>query len=161
MNGNKKTSVDADYDDEEDFDEEGHFHNNDLDEPDDEVDKVEAAPKAKAKKPKKSKAKTAPNTTGLHQLKPRATVEKTAPKPVKVKPEKAELDRFGLRVNTVRSKAAALYARAEGATLEEVRDQVGSIQYNVLTLLKKRGCTVDEKQEAGSKNRTVTRFFLK
>lgn len=92
-------------------------------------------------------------------------VEETEPE-VKKKPkarratQTAKLDEFGLRLSSVRSRAAALYAREEGATLAEVKDQVGSVQFNILTQLKKKGFTVTERKEAGANNRTVTRYFL-
>ena len=72
-----------------------------------------------------------------------------------------EKDPFGLRLDSTRSKAAALYSRPEGATLAEVKVEVGSIQFNVLRQLEKRGCVVTSKKEAGDKNRDVTRYFLK
>lgn len=52
------------------------------------------------------------------------------------------VDVWGIREGTARSKAAALYARAEGASLAEVKEVVGSVQYNVLTEMKAKGYTV-------------------
>ena len=71
-----------------------------------------------------------------------------------------ERDAFGLRVGSKRAKAAALYARKDGATLDEVRNELGAIHFNVLTQLKKKGFSYSTTKEAGDKNRTVTRYYL-
>jgi len=112
---------------------------------DDEFDEIEEVkPKKKAKPKKAAKPK---------EVKPE--------EPAKAAPTKAKnRDEFGLLVGSVRSRAAALYAREEGATLKEVADEVGSIQFNVLTKLQKDGFEVTHTNEAGEKNRTVKRFFL-
>ncbi len=89
--------------------------------------------------------------------KPKAKKKAKKAKPAK---ETAGLDAFGLRISSVRSQAAALYAREEGATLNEVKEKVGTIQFNVLTRLQKQGFVVDTTKEAGKNNRTVTRYFL-
>lgn len=98
----------------------------------------------KAKKPKKAKEpKAVPANGGTKTKKP-----------------KRELDEFGLARGSVRSRAAALYAREGGATLQEVAQEVGIIQFNVLTKLKKDGFEITATKEAGEKNRTVSRYYL-
>ncbi len=86
---------------------------------------------------------------------------KTATKKPSKRSKAAELDEFGFRKGTIRSKAAQLYASAKGATLDEVKKKCGSIQYNMLTELKKRGFKVTSKEIEGKGNRPATRFFLK
>lgn len=101
--------------------------------------KAEAAPKAKAKAvkgPEKTKA-------------------------AKPKSEAAKKDKYGLREGSARSTAASMYARKEGATLNEVKEAVGSVQLNVLGDLEKEGYTVAKKKEEREGERAVTRYFLK
>ena len=97
-----------------------------------------AAPKA-AKPVKKAAPKAA------KPVKKAAKVAKAAPKAKRAsKAPKAAvaLDAFGLRAGTLKSKAAAMYATKKGATLAEVKAALGSVQYNVLTLLKGKGYQV-------------------
>lgn len=95
--------------------------------------------------------------------KPKVKAKKKAA--VAKKPSKrgksAELDEFGFRKGSLRSKAAQLYASAKGATLDEVKKKCGSIQYNMLTELKKRGFKVTTKEIEGKANRPASRYFLK
>lgn len=93
------------------------------------------------------------------------TEDHPPPKPKKAKKARktattSAKDAFGLREGTTRSKAAALYARPEGATLLEVKEELGAIHFNVLTKLEKEGFTVTKTKEAGNNNRTVTRYHL-
>ncbi len=109
------------------------------------VDEAEETVEQPVEKPKrKAKAKTG----GTKKAKGKA---KTA----------IPLDDFGFRKGTVRSKAAAMYARPNGATLSEVKAKLGTVQYNALTEVKNRGFKVTTKEEAGEGNRPATRFFLK
>ena len=115
------------------------------------------ASKAQAKgaaKPVKA-AKTAPKATA----KPAKAPEKA--KAAKPKADKAEKAQFGLRKGSAKSDAAAMYARKSGATLEEVKDRVGSIQLNVLKGLEAEGFVVEKEKEAREGARAVTRYFLK
>jgi hypothetical protein len=117
-----------------------------------------------------SKKKTSDEELGLKMRDP-AEFEleegkENTPYPEPANPGKAskakisKKDGFGLRHGSVRGRAAALYAREEGATLTEIAKEVGSIQFNVLRQLEKRGWSVTTKKEAGEKNRIVTRYFL-
>lgn len=106
----------------------------------------EESPEPNVKKPKvKEKTKTKSGA---------------AKKPTK-RGKPAELDEFGFRKGTIRSKAAQLYASAKGATLDEVKKKLGSVQYNMLTALKERGFKVTTKEIDGKNNRPATRYFLK
>lgn len=82
---------------------------------------------------------------------------KAAPLPSKAPPA---MDKYGFRIGTMKSKAAALYARKEGATVDEVRDEVNSLQLNLLTTLEKQGFTVKREKEKKPSGRIITRYFL-
>lgn len=131
-----------------------------IDEDDEVMTVDDEASEAEPVKKKKAHKQDGPNKPSA---KPKAKLQAKA-KPqtkAKAKPkEGAKYDQFGLRAGTVRSQAAALYAREGGATLNEVKNQLGTIQFNVLTTLKKLGHDVSSKKEAGSQNRVVTRYFL-
>lgn len=71
-----------------------------------------------------------------------------------------QLDDFGFRKGSIRSKAATLYSRPNGATLSEVKSKLGSVQYNALKALRVKGFKVTSKEEDGKANRPATRFFL-
>ncbi len=121
---------------------------------------AKAAPaKAAAKAPAKVKAAPAKGNG--------KTVAKAAPAKgeAKVKAKKAskvERDAYGFRANTVKAKAAALYARKEGATVAEVKKALGSVQLNLLKALEAEGYKVIKKKEEGVKGgRANTRYFLK
>lgn len=125
-----------------------------------------AKAKAKAKSP--VKAKNAKATTKKASAKA-PTKKATAKTPSKAKTKSkaaptrdpAKLDQFGLRKGSVKSRAAALYARAKGATLNEVKDEVGSIQFNVIGELESKGfkVTKTEEQPKGG-GRKATRYKL-
>lgn len=120
----------------------------------------------------KSKAKVKAKANGVAKpprVKATAKAEKPVSKPPKVKaapakPRKAvdltKLDGFGFRLASLKSQAAAMFARKQGATLGEVRDALQSTQFNLLTQAKTRGFKVDEKLEDGNGNRRITRYFL-
>lgn len=112
-------------------------------------------------KPAKPAAKASAKGNG----KAKATAKaKPAAKAAKAKPRQADpakLDNFGLRKGSIKSRAAALYARKSGATLAEVKAECDSVQFNVLTELKDKGFKVDTKQEDGNGNRKISRYFLK
>ena len=140
------------------------------------------APAKPASKPRKAKAKAA-NGNGADKAPVKAAgkakvtakgakapAKKAAPKatakPAKAKAKKAErqrdpakLDAWGFRKDSIKSRAAAMYAKAKGATLAEVKEEVGSVQFNLLTELKEAGHTVDVDQvKAGG--RMVNRYKL-
>lgn len=109
----------------------------DLEESPEEEPKLEVKPKKRAKKaPKEPKE---------------PKVQRKAP---------AGSDEFGLRVGSLDNKAATMYSSGGGATLAEVKERLGSIKFNVLTKLEKKGFTITKTKEAGANNRTVTRYKL-
>jgi hypothetical protein len=126
------------------------------------------------KPPKKAKAVTEPKANG-HVKPVKAASAPKAAKAAKVaaKPEKApkaapkaskaaaKLDQYGFREGSNKSKAIAMYARKGGATLDEVKDRIGSIQLNCLTKLEADGYTVEKEKEKHDGKRAVTRYFLK
>lgn len=110
-------------------------------------------PKAKAAAKAPAKAKTAPKATA---------------KPAKAKPaakakaeSTAKKDKWGFREGSAKSQAVAMYAAKGGATLEEVKEAVGSVQLNVLKALEELGHEVIQKKEAREGKRAVTRYYLK
>lgn len=112
--------------------------------------KAAGKPKAKAAAKPPAKAKTAPKATA-----------KAAPKASKPKGEATKLDKWGIREGTAKSKAVEMYASKAGATLNEVKDAVGSIQLNVLKGLEAEGHLVTSKKEKLDGKRPVTRYWIK
>ncbi len=118
---------------------------------------VKAKGKAKAKATMKpAKVKTAPKAT---KKAAKAIAKAKAAKP-KAK-NTAERDLYGLRKDSIKSKAASLYARKSGATLEEVKEVLGSVQLNVLVGLEAAGHKVEKKRVERDGQRPVTRYYLK
>ena len=117
---------------------------------------VKAADKPKVVKAAKGvvKAKNAPKAT----VKAAKGAKKAKAEPKTRKP--VETDQFGLRKGTDRSKAAAMYARKNGATLEEIKTTLGSIQLNVLSNLEAAGHKVERSTEKRKDKRAVTRYRL-
>lgn len=72
----------------------------------------------------------------------------------------AKLDRFGLRLNSIKSRAASMYASKKGATLDDVRQAVGSVQFNVIKELEEKGFKIDRDQVPGKGARMATRYHL-
>jgi hypothetical protein len=87
---------------------------------------------------------------------------KAVTKPAKAVKAKAAVtaDVFGFRTGSMKSKAAAMYSSKKGATLEEVKTSLGSVQLNLLKDLEQRGFKVKRVKEAGDGKRQVTRYFL-
>ncbi|KAH0542914.1 hypothetical protein GP486_008606, partial [Trichoglossum hirsutum] len=122
--------------------------------------KTKAEPKAAKKAEPKVKAKTEPKAKV--KAEPKANGKASPKKVAKAKVEsKVEKDRFGLRKGSTRSQAAAMYARKSGATLEEVKESVGSIQLNVLKDLEKAGHEVRKEKQTRAGSRPATRYWLK
>lgn len=123
---------------------------------------AKAPAKAAVKAAGKPKGKTAHKVAGKAETAPKATTKarKGSEKPKAAK-SKAEVDQFGLRKGSAKSKAAAMYARKNGATLAEVKDALGSVQLNVLNGLEAEGYRVDRKKEKRDGERPVTRYSLK
>ncbi len=113
------------------------------------------AAKATAKAADKAKAKPAAKAA------PKGKAASKAPKAAKPKAEAAKKDKFGLREGSAKSQAAAMYAEKGGATLEEVKAKVGSVQLNVLNDLEEAGHEVTKKKVEREGQRPVTRYFLK
>jgi hypothetical protein len=96
-----------------------------------------------------------------------AKAEKPAKAPKEAKAERkertvdpAKLDKFGFRKGSIKSNAAAIYAKGKGATLAEVKEAVGSNQFNLLTEVEARGHTVQKTSVDGEGNRKVTRYKI-
>lgn len=118
---------------------------------------VKAADKPKAAKAVKVavKAKTAPKATA------KAAKGSEKPKAAKPKADGVKKDAWGFRDGSAKSQAVALYATKAGATLEEVKHAVGSVQLNVLNGLEEAGHEVKRVKEEREGQRSVTRYFLK
>lgn len=86
---------------------------------------------------------------------------KPAMKKVSKTPTSVTLDKFGFRDGSLKSQAAAMAASEDGVTLAEMKEKLGSIQYNMLTELRNKGHTIKEKKEDSNGNRKATRYFLK
>ena len=84
------------------------------------------------------------------------------PKPAKIVKAKAltSADVYGYRDGSKKSQAAAMYSGKKGATLEEVKTALGSVQLNLLKDCEARGFKVRRVKEAGDGKRQVTRYFL-
>lgn len=128
---------------------------------------ITGTPNAPAKRKAKANGKAKAAKAAKAAPKAKAKAAKPAPK-AKAKAKKARevnpamVDAFGLRKGSIKSKAAALYARADGATLAEVKKVVGSVQYNVLKQLEEKGYKLKRVEETSKKSgRTTNRFFLK
>jgi hypothetical protein len=126
-----------------------------------------AKPKAKAAAKANGEAKPAKVKAKAPTEKPAKVAAKGAVK-AKAKPVKAErqrdpakLDVWGLRKGSIKSNAAAIYAKGKGATLAEVKEAVGSVQFNVLKELEARGFEVERSEVKGSGPRPATRYKLK
>lgn len=76
-----------------------------------------------------------------------------------IEPAKAAVDAYGFKLDTVRSKAAAMYASKKGATVAEVQEALGSLQLNLLKDVEKRGFTIERTKEKGG-TRMITRYRI-
>lgn len=72
----------------------------------------------------------------------------------------AKLDQFGFRKGSIKSRAAAMYASKQGATLRGVRDKVGSNQFNLITELEGKGFKFTRELVPGAGHRQATRYHL-
>ena len=141
----------------------------------DEAEAPAPAPKAKAPKAKAKPHKAAAKANGKANGKaPVKAASKQAAKPAtKAAPPKGKakakaerqrdplkLDAFGFRKLTIKSRAAAMYAKGKGATLGEVKEALGSIQFNLLTELQGNGFKVDKTEVKNESGRPVTRYKL-
>ena len=99
----------------------------------------------KAKAARKAKAKASARGAKAPKAKAPRTVDP------------AKVDQFGFRKGSLKSKAAAMYAKGEGATLSQVKEALDSVQFNVLTELREKGFKITESQAKGV-NRPITRY---
>ena len=72
----------------------------------------------------------------------------------------AKLDQFGFRKDSIKSRAAALYASKKGASLAEVKAEVGSVQFNILSQLEGEGYEITKSEFKNERGRTATRYKL-
>ena len=142
---------------------------------DEEADASELPGEAPAKAPKKAtprkpavKAKGNGKGNGAtpHKASAKAAAKASA-KPVKGKAKRAapvrdpaKLDVYGFRKGTIKSKAAAMYAKGKGCTLGDVKEALGSVQFNLLTELKDNGFKVDTAEVKNAAGRVVTRYKI-
>lgn len=122
-----------------------------------------AKPAKPAKAPAKAAVKAAdkPKAKAAAKAPAKAKAAGKAAKAAKPKAETAKKDKWGLREGSAKSMAAAMYAAKGGATLDEVKQAVGSVQLNVLNDLEEAGYEVTRKREEREGQRPVTRYFLK
>lgn len=133
-----------------------------------------AKPARKAAKPKgaKASAKAAPKAkaNGAGHAAPKAAktakgkaakgkAAKAAPKAERHR-DPAKLDQWGFRKDSIKSRAAAMYAKGKGATLADVKDEVGSVQFNLLRELEEKGFRIDRDEVKNDTGRVVTRYKL-
>lgn len=113
-------------------------------------------PKRKSRKPATKKAAKKANGNGTHKAK--AAKAKASGTPRTRDP--AKLDAYGFRKESMKSLAASMYARKRGATLSEVKEATGSVQFNAITQLEERGFKFKRTQEDGAGKRPATRYHL-
>lgn len=70
------------------------------------------------------------------------------------------IDEFGFRKGSLKSKAAAMYAAKDGATLAQVKAKLKSSQFNLLTELKQRKVKIQQTLVPGAGARKVTRYHI-
>lgn len=68
------------------------------------------------------------------------------------------VDAFGFRTGSLKSKAAALYASGNGATLSEIKAKLKSSQFNLLTELKAKKFKIKRTLVPGVGARKATRY---
>lgn len=122
--------------------------------------KVQTSPsaptlKAMARKAAKNKPnKAIVKATGKAKAKPVKAVAKRKARTV----DPAKQDQFGLRKGSIKSRAAAMYASKRGATLNAVKEAVGSVQFNLLNELEGKGFKVLRELVPGAGSRQATRY---
>lgn len=122
------------------------------------------AAKAAVKAADKPKAKAAAKPAAKAKAAPKATAKPAKAKTAKVakpKAEGAKKDKWGFREGSAKSEAVKMYSTKQGATLEEVKEAVGSVQLNVLKALEELGHEVIQKKEQREGQRPITRYWLK
>jgi len=119
----------------------------------------------KIKKPRKAISKGNGAAKPFKAAKAAPVKAKAASKPAKGKAVAAKprgkRDAWGFMANSLKSQAAAMYASKKGATLDEVKAKLKSLQLNLLTKLEGEGFKVRKvKEEGPTGKRQVTRYFL-
>lgn len=114
-----------------------------------EVDTEASAEKRKAENAKLENGKSETVETDISVKQPQAETTSSS-----------KLDEWGYRPGSLKSRAAEMYAREQGATLEEVKSALNSVQLNLLKDLEGRGFPVRREKEDGKGGRKVTRYFL-
>ena len=72
----------------------------------------------------------------------------------------AGVDKFGFRIGSKKSQAAAMYATKNGATLNEVKEALNSSQFNLLLELEDK-FQIDKTKVPGTEGkRQVTRYHI-
>jgi hypothetical protein len=129
------------------------------------IEQVPVTPKPR--KPRKVISKGNGASKPAKAIKAAPKAKKAASKPAKGKAKAkkaastAAVDQFGFRVGSLKAQAAAMYASKRGATLEEVKAKLKSVQLNLLTKLEGEGYKVSKVKEDGPGARQVTRYFLR
>jgi hypothetical protein len=124
--------------------------------------KVQTSPsgptlKAMARKAAKNKPAKAPaRAKGAAKAKPAKGAKARKPRTA----DPAKLDQFGLRKGSIKSQAAAMYAKGKGATLNDVKEALESTQFNVLTELEGKGFKVLRDLVPGIGARQATKYKL-
>lgn len=113
---------------------------------------AKAAPKAAGKPAGKVKA-----AKGAKAAPAKKAAGKARKAPVR---DPAKLDQFGFRKGSIKSQAAQMYATKKGSTLGEIKEKLGSTQFNLLTQLEEKGWTIGKKFEDGAGNRKITRYRI-
>jgi hypothetical protein len=124
--------------------------------------KVQTSPsgpalKAMARKAAKNKPAKAPaKAKGAAKAKPAKGAKARKPRTA----DPAKLDQFGLRKGSIKSQAAAMYAKGKGATLNDVKEALESTQFNVLTELEGKGFKITRTKVPGIGARQATKYHL-
>jgi len=107
-----------------------------------------------AKQAKNKPARAAVKATGKAKAKAARVTAQRKPRT----PDPAKLDQFGLRKGSIKSRAAQMYAKGKGATLTEVREAVGSTQFNVIAELEGKGFKIARSLVPGIGARQATKY---
>lgn len=123
-----------------------------------EAPKAKATPKVKAKANGKATVKASAKPAAKAAPAKPAKAKGKAAAEHKVDPDK--VDAYGFRKGSIKSKAAAMYAKGKGATLNEVKVALGSVQFNLLNDVKEKGFKVETTEVKGHIGRMVTRYKI-
>lgn len=99
-------------------------------------------------------------SNGVHRAKTRTKTVKAKKKKTARVIDPTKLDRFGFRKGTLKSEAAALYSSRNGATLAQVREKTGSVQFNLIVELEAKGYKIDRTTAESKGRRPATRYHI-